>query len=137
MKSIRRFLAVLLTLVMLTPAVSLSESGAQEIPEEEGVLQEEGIPEDWEAAEFEEEYWALSMWMAESEGTVKLFDAEDNPLDLDDEMRFSGGTVLETDEESLAVVDMDRKRLAIMDEISRAGFDIDRKSTRLNSSHTS
>ena len=123
MKSIRRFLAVLLTLVMLTPAVSLSESGAQEIPEEEGVLQEEGIPEDWEAAEIEEEYWALSMWMAESEGTVKLFDAEDNPLDLDDEMRFSGGTVLETDEESLAVVDMDRKRLAIMDEISRAGFE--------------
>ena len=123
MKSIRRFLAILMILVFLAPAVSLSESGMQEIPEEDGLPQEEGVPEDWEAAEIEEEYRALGMWMAETEGTVKLFDAEENPLDLDEEMRFMGGTVLETEEESLAVVDMDRERLAIMDEISRAGFE--------------
>ena len=102
MKSIRRFLAVLLTLVLLTPVVSLAESGAQEIPEEEEFQPEESIPEDWETAEIEEEYWALSMWMSESEGTVHLYDLEDNPLELDEEMRFSGGTILETEEESLA-----------------------------------
>ena len=123
MKRIRRFLAILVTLALLVPVASMSESGVQEIPEEEGVRQEESIPEDWEAAEIDEEYWTLSMWMKESEGTVKLFDAEDNPLELDDEMRFSGGTILETEEESLVVVDMDRRRLAIMDETSRAEFE--------------
>ena len=123
MKRIKRFLAVLLTLGLLAPAVSLPESDTRENPEEEEFQQKKGIPEDWEAAQTEEEYRALSMWLAESEGTVKLFDAEDYPLELDDEMRFMGGTVLETEEESLAVVDMDRERLAIMDEISRAGFE--------------
>ena len=51
MKRIRRFLAVLLTLVLLAPAISLPESGAQEMPEEGGSQPEAGMPEDWEAAE--------------------------------------------------------------------------------------
>ena len=123
MKRIRRFLAVLLTLVLLAPAISLPESGAQEMPEEGGAQPEASMPEDWEAAELDEEYRALSMWMSESEGTVNLFDLEDNPLELEEGMRFSSGTILETEEESLAVVDMDRERLAIMDETSRAGFE--------------
>ena len=70
--------------------------------------------------------------MSESEGTVNLFDREDNPLELEDEMRFSSGTVLETEEESLAVVDMDRERLAIMDETSRAGFEYAENGNRIS-----
>ena len=124
MKSIRRFLVLLLAAALLIPAGASAEFFGEEVPEEGWLPPAEDMPEDeWLAAEQEDAYWALGMWMAETEGTVKLFDAEENPLDLDEEMRFMGGTVLETEEKSLAVVDMDRERLAIMDEISRAGFE--------------
>ena len=120
MKSIQRFLALLLVAALLIPA----GAPAEVIPEEGIVPSEEEMPKsEWLTAEQEEEYQALGMWMKESEGTVTLFDLEDNQLELEEDMRFSSGTVLETEEESLAVVDMDRERLAIMDEISRAGFD--------------
>ena len=76
-----------------------------------------------EAANPDEEYKALSMWLSETEGTVNLYDREDNPIEPEEDMRMDGGTVLETEEESLAVVDMDRERLAIMDQTSRAGFE--------------
>ncbi|MCR4877548.1 MAG: hypothetical protein K5922_10255 [Clostridiales bacterium] len=140
MERLKRFLVILTAAVMLNSVGSRAEYGAEEFPEEGWELEaaeeipEEGweweaaeeIPEEgweWEAAERDEEYWALSMWMGESEGTVNLYDRDSNPLELDEEMRFSGGTFLETEKESLAVVDMDRERLAIMDEISRAGFE--------------
>ena len=112
MKSLKRFLAMLLVAALLIPAGAPAESPEEKAPEE-AIPQEEGIPEDeWLAAEQEEAYWALGMWMAGSEGTVKLADRDGNPLELDDEMRFRPETILETEEESLAVVDMERKRLA-------------------------
>lgn len=80
-------------------------------------------PEGFEEAEMWEEYLAQVMWVSEAEGTVNLYDREENPLELELNMRMDGGKVLETAEESLAVVDMDRERLAIMDENSRAGFE--------------
>ena len=80
-------------------------------------------PEGFEEAEMWEEYLAQVMWVSEAEGTVNLYDREENPLELEMNMRMDGGKVLETAEESLAVVEMDRERLAIMDENSRAGFE--------------
>ena len=80
-------------------------------------------PEGFEEAEMWDEYLAQVMWVSEAEGTVNLYDREENPLELELNMRMDGGKVLETAEESLAVVDMDRERLAIMDENSRAGFE--------------
>ena len=78
---------------------------------------------DLEAAEQNRAYDALGMWLREMEGNVSLFDGEGNQLEAETDMRMSSGTALETEEESLVVVDMDRERLAIMDEISRAGFE--------------
>ena len=119
MKSHKRFLALLLAAALTVPAGAPAEFPGEGYPEDGGEMPED----EWLAAEQEEEYWALSMWMAGSEGTVRLFDREGNPLELDGEMSFRPETILETEEESLAAVDMDRERLAIMDETSRAGFD--------------
>ncbi len=81
------------------------------------------IPEDWEKAETGEAYLAWNMWMSDAEGKVKLFDREENETELEKGMRFAGGSVLETGEKSLAAVDMDRERLAILDEETRTAFD--------------
>ena len=119
----KRFLAALTAAMLLLPVSFRAEPGMEEYPEERW---------EWEAAEEEEAYWALSMWMADSEGTVNLYDGENNPLELEEEMRFGSGTFLETEEESLAVVDMDRERLAIMDETSRAGFEATDQGDRIS-----
>ena len=111
MNGLKRALLMLMIAALLLPVCGFSESGMDE------------LPEGWEEADPETEYWALSMWLQEMEGTVHLFDGEDNPLELEEDMRMAGGTVLETEEESLAVVRLDWERLAMMDEISRAGFD--------------
>lgn len=73
-------------------------------------------------AKLEEEYSASAMWMSETEGNVHLYDPEDQLLEPEEGMRFESGSVLETEEESAAVIDMDKERLAIMDEISRVAF---------------
>ena len=75
-----------------------------------------------EEAEYREEYEASSIWLSETEGTVHLSDPEGLLLEMELDMRIPADTVLETEAESLAVMDMDRWRLAIMDESSRAGF---------------
>lgn len=111
MNGLKRALAMLLTAALLLPVCGFSESDMEE------------IPEGWEGMDLLEEYDALSIWIQEMEGTVHLFDSEDNPLELEEDMRMESGTVLETEEESLAVVTLDWERLAIMDETSRAGFD--------------
>ena len=110
MNKAKRFCCVFLVIGLLVPAVSLSQSG------------EDPLPEGWESAEINEEYSALGMWIREFEGTVMLLDRQDDLLVLEESMRMEDGQTLETEEESLAVVDMDRERLAIMDELSRAGF---------------
>ncbi len=109
-KANRLFCMMAAIIGLLVPAVSLGESG-------EGIL-----PEGWESAEINEEYSALGMWIQEFEGTVMLLDSQDEMLVLEESMRMEDGQKLETEEESLAVVDMDRERLAIMGELSRAGF---------------
>lgn len=123
MRGFRRFFAAIMAMAMLVPACAPAEHAEERNPEGEWYPPEEMAEDEWLAAEPEEEYRAMGMWLGGSEGTVKLFDRDGSPLELDEEMRFAGGTVLETEEESLAVVDMDRERLAIMDEISRAGFE--------------
>ena len=110
MKGLKRFLAWATAAVMVFPASAFAE--AAEI--ETGAQLTE--------AELEEEYTASGMWMSETEGNVHLYDPEDQPLEPEEGMRFESGSVLETEEESAAVIDMDRERLAIMDQISRAGF---------------
>ena len=77
---------------------------------------------DLESAEKNRAYDALGMWLRETEGIVSLLDQDGNPLELETDMRMSSGTALETEEKSLAAVDMDLKRLAILAETSRAGF---------------
>ena len=77
---------------------------------------------DLESAEKSRAYDALGMWLRETEGIVSLLDQDGNPLELETDMRMSSGTALETEEKSLAAVDMDLKRLAILAETSRAGF---------------
>ncbi len=76
-----------------------------------------------ELAELEKKYWVTGLWLSRSEGRIHLYDSDDNDLEVEEGMRFFGGTALETEEESQAAVDMDRERLAIMDEISRAEFE--------------
>ena len=77
---------------------------------------------DLEKAEQGRAYGALGMWLREMEGNVSLFDQDSNQLEVETDMRMSSGTVLETEEKSLAAVDMDLERLAILAETSRAGF---------------
>ena len=109
MEGLKRFLTGVTAAVLLSSASVFA--GAAE------------YPEGFEEAEMWEEYQAQVMWLSEAEGTVNLYDREEKPLELEMNMRMEGGKVLETAEESLAVVDMDRERLAIMDENSRAGFE--------------
>ncbi len=77
---------------------------------------------DLEKAEDGKAYDALGMWLRETEGSVSLFDQDGNQLEVETDMRMSSGTALETEEKSLAAVDMDLERLAILAEASRAGF---------------
>ena len=77
---------------------------------------------DLEQAEQDRAYDALGMWLREMEGAVSLFDQDGNQLEAETDMRMSSGTALETEEKSLAAVDMDLERLAILAEASRAGF---------------
>ena len=48
-------------------------------------------PEGFEEAEMWEEYLAQVMWVSEAEGTVNLYDREENPLELEMNMRMDGG----------------------------------------------
>ena len=122
MKRTNRLTSFLLVIIFLISALPFSVSGEEGIPEsgEEG----KGLPGNTapEEAELGEGYGAYSIWVSESEGTVNLYDRENNPLELEKRMRIPEDTVLETEEDSLAVLDMDRERLAIVDEFSRAGF---------------
>ena len=109
MEGLKRFLAWMTVVVLVFSASAFAEA-------------EKGTETQLTEAEHEEEYAASGMWMSESEGNVHLYDLEDQPLELEKGMRFESGSALETEEESAAVIDMDRERLAIMDEISRAVF---------------
>ncbi len=110
MKGLKRFLTWAMVAVMVFPASVFAEAAENKT---EVQLTE---------AELEEEYAASGMWMSETEGNVHLYDPEDQPVEPEEGMRFESGSVLETEEKSAAVIDMDRERLAIMDETSRASF---------------
>ena len=60
MKSHKRFLALLLAAALTVPAGAPAEFPGEGFPEDGGEMPED----EWLAAEQEEEYWALSMWMA-------------------------------------------------------------------------
>ena len=111
MKGFKRLWAAILAAMFLFSVIPISVSCG------------ETARDGWEEANLQEAYEALSMWLRERVGSLWLFDRDDEPIDLDEDMRMAGGTILATEAESMAVVDMDRERLAIMDEISRAGFD--------------
>ncbi len=106
MKNRKRYLSFLLAMILLIPMTVPAESA--------------NLWKLLEQAQIEQDYLASTFWLSQWEGEINAFDRQDNPLDIEESMRIGSGTVLETAEESLAVVDMDRERLAIMDEISRS-----------------
>ncbi len=105
------------------PSDSLSLSSDPLVPIDWGKAEARRIgSDDLEQAEQGKAYDALGMWLRETEGDVSLFDEDGNQLEVETDMRMSSGTALETEEQSLAAVDMDLERLAILAETSRAGF---------------
>ena len=105
------------------PPDSLSRSSDSPVPlawvEEEP---RQSSLEGMEQASLREIYDAVTMWLRETEGNVALLDPEGNQLDADKNMRMSSGTTLTTEADSLAAIDLDRERLAVLDQVSRADF---------------
>ena len=105
------------------PSDSLSWSPDSQVPVDWSKAETQGVSSaDLEQAEQDRAYDALGMWLRETAGNVSLFDQDGNQLEVETDMRMNSGTALETEEKSLAAVDMDLERLAILAETSRAGF---------------
>jgi NADH:ubiquinone oxidoreductase subunit D len=92
--------------------------------------------QDLEAATLGDQYDATNMWLSDLEGSVRLIEDGVPPMKPEKNMRMKSGQALETEEGSLAILDLDRERLAIMDEISLASFEETHHGDRISISLT-
>ena len=118
-------------ITVLISAVLIASTGLYAYAENE-----EKTDQNLEAATLGDQYDATNMWLSDLEGSVQLIEEGVPPMKPEKNMRMKSGQALETEEESLAILDLDRERLAIMDEISLASFEETHHGDRISISLT-